>query len=163
MRCACKTGAAWAGQALTDARNQLLAKANSSPVIAYAMMEGLADAPQLRLDIDRQKAEALGVGFDTISTAISSAYGSATVNDFANAGRLQRVVVQADVRDRMTPESILMLNVPNKSGGMVPLSRLRARPIGKMAPCRSRATTATPRSRSRATRCRGTARARPWP
>jgi multidrug efflux pump len=76
----------------------------------------------LRLDIDRQKAEALGVGFDTISTAISSAYGSATVNDFANAGRLQRVVVQADVRDRMTPESILMLNVPNKSGGMVPLS-----------------------------------------
>ncbi|WP_447577954.1 multidrug efflux RND transporter permease subunit [Achromobacter kerstersii] len=108
--------------ALTEARNQLLAKANSSPVIAYAMMEGLADAPQLRLDIDRQKAEALGVGFDTISTAISSAYGSATVNDFANAGRLQRVVVQADVRDRMTPESILMLNVPNKSGGMVPLS-----------------------------------------
>ncbi|MGV2905280.1 multidrug efflux RND transporter permease subunit [Achromobacter sp. AGC25] len=108
--------------ALTDARNQLLAKANSSPMIAYAMMEGLADAPQLRLDIDRQKAEALGIGFDTISTAISSAYGSATINDFANAGRLQRVVVQADVRDRMTPESILMLNVRNKSGGMVPLS-----------------------------------------
>ena len=108
--------------ALTAARDQLLAKANTSPLIAYAMMEGLADAPQLRLDIDRQKAEALGVGFDTISTAISSAYGSATVNDFANAGRLQRVVVQADVRDRMTPESVLQLNVPNKSGGMVPLS-----------------------------------------
>jgi len=108
--------------ALTEARDQLLAQANSSPVIAYAMMEGLADAPQLRLDIDREKAEALGVGFDVISTAISSAYGSATVNDFANAGRLQRVVVQADVRDRMTPESILKLNVPNKTGGMVPLS-----------------------------------------
>ncbi|WP_241144427.1 efflux RND transporter permease subunit [Achromobacter xylosoxidans] len=108
--------------ALTAARDELLAKANSSPVIAYAMMEGLADAPQLRLDIDRQKAEALGVGFDVINTAISSAYGSATVNDFANAGRLQRVVVQADVRDRMTPESVLQLNVPNKSGGMVPLS-----------------------------------------
>ncbi|MFY4257301.1 multidrug efflux RND transporter permease subunit [Achromobacter xylosoxidans] len=108
--------------ALTAARDELLAKANSSPVIAYAMMEGLADAPQLRLDIDRQKAEALGVGFDVINTALSSAYGSATVNDFANAGRLQRVVVQADVRDRMTPESVLQLNVPNKSGGMVPLS-----------------------------------------
>ncbi|AMG35607.1 efflux RND transporter permease subunit [Achromobacter xylosoxidans] len=108
--------------ALTAARDELLAKANSSPVIAYAMMEGLADAPQLRLDIDRQKAEALGVGFDVINTAISSAYGSATVNDFANAGRLQRVVVQADVRDRMTPESVLKLNVPNKSGGMVPLA-----------------------------------------
>ncbi|CAB3863734.1 Multidrug export protein AcrF [Achromobacter insuavis] len=108
--------------ALTAARDELLTKANSSPVIAYAMMEGLADAPQLRLDIDRQKAEALGVGFDVINTAISSAYGSATVNDFANAGRLQRVVVQADVRDRMTPESVLQLNVPNKSGGMVPLS-----------------------------------------
>ncbi len=108
--------------ALVAAREQLLAKANASPAILYARMEGLQDAPQLRLDIDREKSEALGVGFAAINTAISSAYGSATVADFANAGRLQRVVVQADVRDRMTPESILQLNVPNASGEQVPLS-----------------------------------------
>ncbi len=67
--------------ALVAARNQLLEQANSSPVLAYAVMEGLEDGPQLRLNIDREKALALGVGFDSINTAISSAYGSATVND----------------------------------------------------------------------------------
>ncbi|MFJ1301726.1 multidrug efflux RND transporter permease subunit [Pseudomonadota bacterium AL_CKDN230030165-1A_HGKHYDSX7] len=108
--------------ALVAARNELLAKANASPVLLYAMMEGLEDAPQLRLDIDRDKAEAFGISFDIINTAISSAYGSATVNDFANAGRLQRVVVQADVADRMTPERLLELNVPNSRGEQVPLS-----------------------------------------
>ncbi|THF61262.1 efflux RND transporter permease subunit [Pseudothauera rhizosphaerae] len=109
-------------ETLLAARDQLLYKANTSPVIAYAMMEGLEDAPQLRLDIDREKAEALGVGFGAIRTALASAYGSATVADFANLGRLQRVVVQADVRDRMTPERILQLYVPNAGGEQVPLS-----------------------------------------
>ncbi|KAA6121048.1 efflux RND transporter permease subunit [Cupriavidus cauae] len=108
--------------ALVAARDALLKQANTSPVLAYAMMEGLEDAPQLRLDIDRDKAEALGVGFEAINTALSSAYGSATVADFANVGRLQRVVVQADVRDRMTPEALLSLNVPNVRGEQVPLS-----------------------------------------
>ncbi len=107
---------------LLAARDQLLYKANTSPVILYAMMEGLQDAPQLRLEIDREKAEALGVNFGTISSGISSAYGSATVADFANAGRLQRVVVQADLSARMTPESIMDLNVPNARGEQVPLS-----------------------------------------
>lgn len=83
-------------------------------------MEGLEDGPQLRLNIDREKALALGVGFDSINTAISSAYGSATVNDFANTGRMQRVVVQADGAKRMTPESVLQLYVPNAKGGQCP-------------------------------------------
>ncbi|QLF93462.1 multidrug efflux RND transporter permease subunit [Pseudomonas sp. ABC1] len=109
-------------EALLDARNQLLYQANTSPVILYAMMEGLEDAPQLRLDIDRDKARALGVDFATIRSAISSAYGSATVADFTNLGRLQRVVVQADVGERMTPEAILRLHVPNASGDQVPLA-----------------------------------------
>ncbi|WP_341643778.1 efflux RND transporter permease subunit [Thauera sp. SDU_THAU2] len=109
-------------EALIAARNELLYKANTSPLFAYAMMEGLEDAPQLRLDIDRAKAEALGVSFADINTAIASAYGSALVSDFANAGRQQRVVVQADVDERMTPEQILALHVPNARGEQVPLS-----------------------------------------
>ncbi|MGX9936612.1 multidrug efflux RND transporter permease subunit [Advenella kashmirensis] len=108
--------------ALLAARDELLKKANASPIIAYAMMEGLQEAPQLRLKIDRAEAQALGVSFDSINTAISSAYGSATVADFSNAGRQQRVVVQADVGERMTPESILRLHVPNARGEQVPLS-----------------------------------------
>lgn len=108
-------------KALTNARNIVLAEANKSPIIAYAMMEGLEDAPQLRIDIDRKKATALGVGFDSITNAVSTAYGSASVNDFTNAGRLQRVVVQADVKDRMTPERVLELQVVNDEGNLVPM------------------------------------------
>lgn len=108
-------------ETLIAARDQLLIKANSSPAIAFAYLEGLEDAPQLRLDIDREKAQALGVGFDVINTAISSAFGSASVADFANAGRLQRVVVQADAAGRMTPENILKLYLPNARGEQVPL------------------------------------------
>ena len=109
-------------EALLAARDQLLAKAYASPVLLYAMMEGLDDAPQLRLDIDREHARAMGVDFSAINTAISSTFGSASINDFANAGRLQRVVVQADVNKRMTPESLLQMYVPNARGEQVPLS-----------------------------------------
>ena len=109
-------------EALAHARDLLLQKANSSPVIAYAMVEGLADSPELRLHVDRAKAQALGVDFSTISNALSTAFGSAVVNDFANAGRLQRVMVQADVKGRATPEAVLDLHVPNKNGDQVPLS-----------------------------------------
>lgn len=109
-------------EAMLAARNELLQKANSSPVIAYAMMEGLEDAPQLRLHIDRQKAETLGVGFDAISSTLSSAFGSALINEFTNFGRMQKVVVQADVDARMTPEDITRLYVPNHQGEQVPLS-----------------------------------------
>lgn len=108
--------------ALIAARNELLMQANSSPAIAYAMMEGLEDAPELQLNVDRQKAEALGVSFDAINNTISSAYGSAVVNEFANAGRMQRVIIQANASDRMTPESIKRLHVPNRTGQLVPLS-----------------------------------------
>ncbi|CAM2754423.1 multidrug efflux pump [Pseudomonas gessardii] len=109
-------------EALLAARDQLLSQANGNPKILYAMMEGLAEAPQLRLTIDREKAEALGVGFDAINSTLSTAFGSAVVNDFANAGRQQRVVVQADQRDRMTPDSVLKLFLPNNLGALVPMS-----------------------------------------
>jgi multidrug efflux pump len=69
--------------------------------------DGLEDAPQLQLDIDRDKAQALGVGFDAINAALCTALGSSYVNDFPNAGRLQRVVVQADAPARMQPDDLL--------------------------------------------------------
>ena len=108
-------------EALLAARDQLLAKANGNPHFLYAMTEGLADAPQLRLNIDREKARALGVGFDAIDAALSTAFGSNVLNDFSNAGRQQRVVVQAVQNARMSPESALELRVPNDKGQLVPL------------------------------------------
>ena len=109
-------------EALLAARNQLLGLVSQSKVLTQVRPDGLEDAPQLQIDIDRDKANALGVGFDAISAAIGTALGSTYVNDFPNAGRLQRVVVQADAPARMQPDDLLRLNVVNNKAQAVPLS-----------------------------------------
>lgn len=108
--------------ALLQARGQLLQLASQSPVLAQVRPDGLEDAPQLQLEIDRDRAQALGVGFDAISSAIATSLGSSYVNDFPNNGRLQRVVVQADAPARMQPGDLLELNVVNNRGQAVPMS-----------------------------------------
>ncbi|WP_260958647.1 multidrug efflux RND transporter permease subunit [Pseudomonas citri] len=108
-------------EALLQARSQLLEAAKASAVIDYLMEDGLADAPQINVSIDREKAEALGVSFDVISSALSSALGSEQINEFANQGRMQRVIVQAEGTSRQTPEALLRLQVPNRQGRLVPL------------------------------------------
>jgi multidrug efflux pump len=108
--------------ALLAARNQLLGAASKSPILTQVRPDGLEDAPQLQLDIDRDKANALGVGYDAINNVISTALGSSYVNDFPSAGRLQRVVVQADAPARMQPDDLLRLSVANNKGQAVPLS-----------------------------------------
>ena len=108
--------------ALLAARNQLLGLAAQSGVVGGVRPDGLEDAAQLRLEIDRDKASALGVGFDAINAAISTTFGSAYINDFPNAGRLQRVIVQADAAARMQPEDLLRVNAVNARGQPVPLS-----------------------------------------
>lgn len=108
--------------ALIAARNQLLGLAAQSKVITQVRPDGLEDAPQLQLDIDRDKAQALGVSFEAINATLSTSLGSAYVNDFPNRGRLQRVVVQADAPARMQPEDLLRLNAVSRDGKMVPLS-----------------------------------------
>ena len=109
-------------EALLAARNQLLGMAAKSPILAQVRPDGLEDAPQLQIDIDRDKANALGVDFSSINNAISTALGSRYVNDFPNQGRLQRVVVQADAPARMQPDDLLKLNASNTQGKPVPLS-----------------------------------------
>ncbi len=109
-------------EALLNARNQLLGMAAQSPVLAAVRPEGMPDAPQLELKIDRQKASALGVSFADINNVLSTALGSSYVNDFPNQGRQQRVVVQADAERRTTPEDLLNLYVRNGQGQMVALS-----------------------------------------
>jgi multidrug efflux pump len=109
-------------EALVAARNQLLGMAGQSKIVAGVRPDGLEDASQLQVDIDRDKANALGVSFDAINSALSTALGSSYVNDFPNRGRLQRVVVQADAPDRMQPEDLLRLSALNNKGAAVPLS-----------------------------------------
>ncbi|WP_290874374.1 efflux RND transporter permease subunit [Aquabacterium sp.] len=107
---------------LLAARNQFLGMAAQNPMLTGVRPDGLEDAPQLQLDIDREKAQALGVSVDTISSTLSTALGSTYVNDFSNQSRMQRVVVQADAKSRMQPEQIGQLNVVNSAGQTVPLS-----------------------------------------
>ncbi len=109
-------------EALVAARNQLLGMAAQSKLLAQVRPEGLEDAPQLQVEIDRDKAQALGVSFDAINVALSTALGSAYVNDFPNRGRMQRVVVQADAPARMQPQDLLQINALGQQGKLVPLS-----------------------------------------
>ena len=108
--------------ALLAARNQLLGMASKSKVLTQVRPDGLEDAPQLQIYIDREKASALLVSFDSINSTISTALGSTYINDFPNQGRLQRVVVQADATARMQPQDILRLTASNARGVPVPLS-----------------------------------------
>ncbi|MGE5157069.1 MAG: multidrug efflux RND transporter permease subunit, partial [Gemmatimonas sp.] len=108
--------------ALSKAAKELVAEANASPVLQKVYIEGLPDAPQVNLVIDREKAGAFGVTFEDINNTISTDLGSNYINDFPNRGRMQRVVVQADGADRMRPEDILNYNVKNSRGELVPLS-----------------------------------------
>ncbi|MEF9603117.1 efflux RND transporter permease subunit [Paracoccus sp. PXZ] len=108
--------------ALVEAANTLLAKAWQSPIIQYPYIEGLPPAGQIMLDIDRRKANAYGVTFDEINAVLSTSIGSNYVADFPNAGRMQRVIVQADAPERMDVSSLLELNARNNRGEMVPLS-----------------------------------------
>lgn len=109
-------------EALINARNQLLGMAGQSKVLSQVRPDGLEDAPQLQIDIDRDKANALGVTFEAINATLSTGLGSSYINDFPNRGRLQRVVVQADAPARMQPDDLLRLNASNTQGQPVPLS-----------------------------------------
>ena len=108
--------------ALLAARNQMLGMAGQSKLLTGVRPEGLEDAPQLQIDIDRDKASASGVSFESINSALSTTLGSSYANDFPNAGRLQRVVVQADAPARMQGEDLLRISVNNNKGQAVPLS-----------------------------------------
>ena len=109
-------------EALLDARNQLLGMASKSKLLTGLRPDGLEDAAQLQLDIDRDKASAQGVSFDAIASAIGTSFGASYVNDFPNQGRLQRVIVQADAPARMQAEDLLRITVNNSAGQAVPLS-----------------------------------------
>ncbi|MGS1002486.1 multidrug efflux RND transporter permease subunit [Burkholderia glumae] len=110
--------------ALKAAEAKLLALAARSKVVSGVYPDGLPAGTSIRLHIDRQKAEALGLSFTSISDALSAAIGSTYVNDFPHAGRMQQVIIQADAPARMQIDDVLKLYLRNASGGMVPLAEV---------------------------------------
>lgn len=109
-------------QALATARDLLLEHAATNAKLSNVYADGLPGGTNVRLDIDRAKARALGVSFTAITDMISTALGSSYVNDFPNQGRLQQVIVQADAPHRMNLNDLLAMRVRNATGGTVPLS-----------------------------------------
>ena len=109
-------------EALMAARNQLLGMAAQDPTLAKVRPNGLEDTPEYRVDVDWDKAGALGTPIDLIHSTISAACGSAYVNDFIQGGRVKRVYVQADAPYRMLPKDLEKLYVRNSTGKMVPYS-----------------------------------------
>jgi multidrug efflux pump len=108
--------------ALMQARSDLLTAAEKSPILMNVRESALAEAPQVQLIVDRKQANALGVSFADVGNLLSTAVGSAYINDFPNQGRMQRVVVQAEGDQRSQVADLLQMQVRNDNGKMVPLS-----------------------------------------
>jgi HAE1 family hydrophobic/amphiphilic exporter-1 len=109
---------------LMAARNQVLALAARDPRLVRVRPNGLEDVPQFRVDVDWEKAGALGTPLSAIHDTLSAAFGSAYVNDFVKGGRVKRVYIQADAPYRMLPSDLDRLYVRNVAGKMVPYASL---------------------------------------
>jgi len=108
--------------ALMGARNQFLGMAAQDPRLIAVRPNGMDDVPEFRVDVDWEKAGALGLPIHSIHNTISAAFGSAYVNDFIQAGRVKRVYVQADAPFRKLPSDLDKLYVRNLAGKMVPFA-----------------------------------------
>ncbi|MCC7462471.1 MAG: efflux RND transporter permease subunit [Gammaproteobacteria bacterium] len=111
-------------EAFLAARNQLLAEAGRHPSLAGVRPNGVEDAPQFRLIVDREKANALGVSISDINQTLATAWGSTYVNDFVDRGRVKRVYVQGEPGTRMQPEDLNRWYLRNSRGGMVSFAAL---------------------------------------
>lgn len=109
-------------EALIEARNQILGMASQNPKLMGVRPNGLDDVPQLKIDVDHNRAQAMGLTPEAINSTLTTAMGGTYVNDFLNRGRIKRVWVAADAPYRMTPEDLDAWRIPNAEGKLVPFS-----------------------------------------
>ena len=109
---------------LVEAQAMAVQLANANPALAGVRMDGMPPGPQLLLQIDREKAQTLGVDIATLNETLQTLFGVAYINDFERQGRILRVQMQADPQTRTHPEAMLRVQVRNRSGGMVSLGEI---------------------------------------
>ena len=109
-------------ETLMGAHNQLLGMSMQNSVVTKVRPNGLDDMPMYQIDIDQEKASALGLSLADINASMSTILGSTYVNDFIDKGRVKKVYVQGDAPFRMLPEDVNRWYVRNAQGGMVPFS-----------------------------------------
>jgi len=107
---------------LMKARNQFLQLAAKDSLLAGVRPNGLDDTAQLHINIDKDKATALGLSLADIDNTLSTAWGGQYVNDFIDRGRVKKVYMQADAPYRMAPDDLYRWNVRSSSGEMAPFS-----------------------------------------
>ncbi len=107
---------------LMAARNQFLMMAAQDPRLVRVRPNGMEDVAEYYIDVDWDKAGALGIPISNIHNTIAAAVGGSYVNNFIQGGRVKRVFVQADAPYRMLPEDLDRLYVRNNAGRMVPFS-----------------------------------------
>ncbi|MDA8128184.1 MAG: efflux RND transporter permease subunit [Betaproteobacteria bacterium] len=110
--------------ALLDVRNMVLGMASQDPRLAGVRPEGQEPGPQVFLDIDREKAQALQIDMADLNDTLSSAIGVSYVNDFVHNGRILKVQMQADADLRKTPDDLLKLPIRNRAGNIVLLGEI---------------------------------------
>jgi HAE1 family hydrophobic/amphiphilic exporter-1 len=104
--------------------NRVVGAANQLPEVAMAFTLFNTSTPSLRAEVDRSKAEMLGVPLSRVSETLSVYLGSAFVNDFNILGRTFRVTAQAEEDQRRTPRDVGLLRTRNDAGDMVPIGSL---------------------------------------
>ncbi|MEZ5495462.1 MAG: efflux RND transporter permease subunit [Gammaproteobacteria bacterium] len=110
-------------QTLMNARNQLLGAAAQNPKLQGVRPNGLNDVPQFKINIDNEKAAAMGLSLTDINNTLQIAWGSRYVNDFLDKGKIKKVYIQADSPFRMNPEDLSLWYVANAQGEMIPFNR----------------------------------------
>ncbi len=109
-------------EALLAARNQLLGMAAQSKLLTKVRPNGQEDTPQFRIEVDTQKASALGLSIANINNTLGTAWGGRYIDDFVDRGRVKRVYMQSEAQFRMTPEDFRLWSVRNNQGEMVPFT-----------------------------------------
>jgi multidrug efflux pump len=108
--------------ALSAARNEFLAVAAKNPLLTNVRPNGQEDTPQFGIDIDTEKATALGLSIATINNTLTAAWGGQYIDDFIDRGRVKRVMLQAAPEFRMVPEDFNRWSFRNDQGSMVPFA-----------------------------------------
>ncbi|OAI28088.1 multidrug efflux RND transporter permease subunit [Methylosinus sp. R-45379] len=107
---------------LLAARDHLLAAAARSRLLNGVRPNGQDDTPQFAIEVDQEKASALGVGLSDVNATLSTAWGGAYVNDFIDRGRVKKVYLQSAADFRMQPDDLDRWHVRGASGEMAPFS-----------------------------------------
>jgi HAE1 family hydrophobic/amphiphilic exporter-1 len=111
-------------QYLAEQTQAFIAAAQKRPEIARIYTTYNAGSPQIKLEIDNEKAMKLGIPVSKVTEALGAYLGASYVNDFNRFGRQYKVYIQAEGQDRLNPEALHSIYIKNSNGDMLPISTL---------------------------------------